>query len=384
VIVRARSALGLKYLEIVQGTSVRTYPDGATMPLAAARPEPVEIDQVFNTFDAPTRRASAENLTTFSAAFAGRGQDLNTTFQTLPHVLEVLRPVMEQLAQPETGLAGFFGALGQTAAAVAPVAESQAGFFAGLDVTFGAMASVAPSLRETIALAPASLRTATASFQHQAAFVDETTRFFTELTPAADELAVAAPPLGRATSSGVAALTAGIGFNQRLDVVLAALGQFGQDTAALRGIDAAGQLATAAKPTIATLEPMQRVCNYPGTFLRNFASALDDGDTVGSWLRFGAILTPVGPNSEGGPASQPADGPTLENHLHSTAYPQVAAPGQAKVCEAGNQVYTPGLTALGNVPVSSLPDGGTTHESPQNTRLKNAGAPTPPAPGGAR
>ena len=43
VIVRTRSALGLKYLQITEGTSRRGFADGATMPLSAARPEPVEL-----------------------------------------------------------------------------------------------------------------------------------------------------------------------------------------------------------------------------------------------------------------------------------------------------------------------------------------------------
>lgn len=377
VIVRSRSALGLKYLQITEGTSPHGYPDGSTIALRQARPEPVEIDQVFNTFDKPTREASAENLVTFSSAFAGRGTDLNRTFSTLPHLLTVLEPVMKQLAAPRTGLADLFRSLGQAAAAAAPVAEEQAGWWVGMDKTFSALASVAPSLKESIAEGPESLQVATSSFRHQAPFIEKSTRFFTELTPAVDALATAAPSLGALTSSGVATLTNAIGLNDRLQAVFAALGAFGSDTKALAGIAQVSDAVTALKPTVDTLAPMQSVCNYPGTFLRNIASTLNDGDTVGTWLRFGAILMPTGPNGEGGPASQPADGPTLENHLHATAYPNVAAPGQPKVCEPGNQAYTPGLTDLKNQPASkSL----TVHEAPENTRLLGAGAPKPPKP----
>src|SRR5919108_4102045 len=53
VIVRSRSALGLKYLEIKKGTSDEGWPEGSTLPLDAAHPKPVEIDQFFNIFDAP-------------------------------------------------------------------------------------------------------------------------------------------------------------------------------------------------------------------------------------------------------------------------------------------------------------------------------------------
>ena len=62
IIVRARSALGLKYLEIKEGTSNQGYPAGSIIPLKAATPHPVDIDTVLNTFDEPTRTASQQNL----------------------------------------------------------------------------------------------------------------------------------------------------------------------------------------------------------------------------------------------------------------------------------------------------------------------------------
>ena len=73
VVVRSRSALGLKYLEIDKGTSSEGYAEGSTLPLEVAHPEPVEIDEFFNIFDGPTRRAAQGNLVAFGNALAGRG-----------------------------------------------------------------------------------------------------------------------------------------------------------------------------------------------------------------------------------------------------------------------------------------------------------------------
>src|SRR3954452_16056606 len=83
VVVRAKSALGLKYLEIDQGTSHKGYPPGSTIPLSAAHPEPVDIDQLLNTFDKPTRRAIQENLTAFGTGLGGRGPALNQAIRDL-------------------------------------------------------------------------------------------------------------------------------------------------------------------------------------------------------------------------------------------------------------------------------------------------------------
>ena len=73
VVVRSRSALGLKYLEINKGTSSEGYAEGSTLPLRVAHPEPVEIDEFFNIFDPATRTAAQGNLVAFGNALAGRG-----------------------------------------------------------------------------------------------------------------------------------------------------------------------------------------------------------------------------------------------------------------------------------------------------------------------
>src|SRR5690349_3047523 len=51
ILVRPRSALGLKYVEITKGTSKKGFQDGSTVPLAQAKPHPVEFDEVLSTFD---------------------------------------------------------------------------------------------------------------------------------------------------------------------------------------------------------------------------------------------------------------------------------------------------------------------------------------------
>src|SRR4051812_29919904 len=57
VIVRPRSALGLKYVQIARGKSRQGFEDGATIPVRNATPAPVELDEVLNTFDDRTRQA---------------------------------------------------------------------------------------------------------------------------------------------------------------------------------------------------------------------------------------------------------------------------------------------------------------------------------------
>src|SRR3954453_16295470 len=61
VIIRPKSALGLKYIEITRGTSKRGYQGGDTMPVSASRPTEVEFDEFVNMFDDPTRASMQDN-----------------------------------------------------------------------------------------------------------------------------------------------------------------------------------------------------------------------------------------------------------------------------------------------------------------------------------
>jgi ABC-type transporter Mla subunit MlaD len=254
LIVRPRSALGLKYVEITEGArnlpgggDAPGFADGDTIPLSNATPDPVEIDQVFNMFNEPTRAASQTNLLEFGNAFAGRGVALNEAISVFPQLLPNLEKVMRNLSDPDTNLDNFFRSLGAAAAEAAPVAQQQASLFVNLDITFTALA---------------------------------------------------------------------------------------------KSLD----------PTLAFLTPAQTVCNYATLFFRNAASLLSEGDSNGTWQRFIVVVAPLGPNNEGAPASAPANGPTQENHLHANPYPNTAAPGQPRECEAGREPYAIGRTTIGNTP----------------------------------
>ncbi len=100
-IVRPRSALGLKYIELTPGDQQgRLRRRATTIPLSQATPDPVEIDEVFNIFDAPTRRGSQQSLDGFGSGFAGRGRSLNEAIAELRPLLRDLEPVAANLADP--------------------------------------------------------------------------------------------------------------------------------------------------------------------------------------------------------------------------------------------------------------------------------------------
>jgi virulence factor Mce-like protein len=352
VIVRARSALGLKYLQITRGTSDEGYPEGGTIPASAARPEPVEYDEVLSTFDTPTRQAIRRSLAGFGGALAGRGVSLNAAIGNLPDLLQPLQPVMRTLASRRTELGRFFRAGGAAAAEVAPVAPVQAEMFVVLDQTFTAMASVArPYIQETISRTDPTLATANENLPRIRPFLANTADFFGDLQPAARTLARTAPTIESALVAGTPAVKAAPLLNEQLPPTARSLLRFNDNPDVRGGLRGLIRLNEQLTPTLRFITPAQSVCNYASILFRNAASSFQLGDGRGTWQRFLVFQTAEGPNNEGMPSSGPASGGgSAGNFLHVNPYPNTAAPGQTRECEAGNEPYIAGRQMIGNVP----------------------------------
>lgn len=350
VIVRPRSALGLKYVELTPGRSGAELAPGDTLPLRQATPEPVELDQVFNTFNAPTRRGIQQSLTGFGNGLAGRGADLNRAIGALRPLVDHLTPVMRNLASEETQLARLFRSLERAASEVAPVAEEQAALFTNLNKTFAALVPVKADIQRFIAESPPTEQLAIREFPRQRPFLRNSAALFRELRPGARVLPTAAPILADALEVGTRTLARTPALNTRLTGVFRTLDRFVADPVVPRGIKRLRETVVTLRDPLDFIAPAQTTCNYLSLWFRNVASHLSEGDKDGTWQRFIIVATPQGPNNEGGPSSAPADGPSEDNHLHANPYPNTAAPGQTKECEAGNEDFIVGRTIVGNVP----------------------------------
>jgi virulence factor Mce-like protein len=351
VLIRPRSALGLKYLEITKGHAKKGFPDGATVPLKNATPRPVEIDEVLNTFDDKTRAAAQDNLLEFGNALAGRGADLNTFIQKANPLLRNLVPVMQNLSDPRTRLRQFFRALARSSAIVAPVAQTQADLFANLDTTFTALSDVRDEIKQSISGGPPALDAAIRGFPTQRRFLANSQGLFRELRPGVHALRPTANQLADAFELGTPALKKSIALNQRLEGTFRALQRFAEDPLTTLGVRDLRNLATILNPTVADITPVQVVCNYATLWFRNVSSLLSEGDTNGTWERFIVVSPSNAPNNEAGPASAPANGPPgSTNFLHTNPLPNTPGGGRPDECEAGNEPWLPNRTVIGNVP----------------------------------
>ncbi|MFZ2049684.1 MAG: MlaD family protein [Solirubrobacteraceae bacterium] len=359
------SSIGLKYLALERGTSSRTIPAGGEIPISQTH-EQVDIGEFFDMFDKPTRVASQSDLDEFGAGLAGRGPELNEALGLLKPIVRRLTPVLHNLNSPQTDLANFFPALDRGAKEVAPVATQQGQLYADLDSLFGAWAGVAPSLEAAIVDGPSSLKTATESLPYQAKFVDQTAEFMRLLRPSAAALKVAAPPLGHAVKVGAVNLNAAVSLNSELAEAAKAVQKFAEEPIVEAALEDITRTTTVGGPLVKGLAAEQESCNYLTLTFRNAASLLSESIGVGTIARASVVLPPGGPNSEGYPASEPANGTSEEhvagkrellapsNHLHYNPYPNAAS------CEAGNQGYTVGRTEIGKASVVAK-----NHEKPE-------------------
>jgi ABC-type transporter Mla subunit MlaD len=349
--VRPKSPLGLKYLQITPGNSTTGFKAGETIPVSYAKPEPGDIDKFFDMFNAPTRKAIQRNLAGFGNALAGRGPQLNEAIGALRGLVEEGEPAAATLAAPSTNFGGFFRALEAFSATVAPVAEQQASMFVVLDQTFAAFAHVSrPYIQETIEKSPPTLDTVNAGLPKIDPFLHDTARFFTAFQPGAKVLEETSPIIAASLHAGVPALNATPVLNNQLLPTAEALLKFQQSEGVFTGLGLLTDANKILKPALQFIVPAQTTCNYVTLLFQNLGSSNSQGNKYGKWLNALSFEAPEGPNSEGGQASAPANGPR-DNHLHFNPFPQTGAPGQKNICEAGNEEYIPGQTVIGNTKV---------------------------------
>jgi virulence factor Mce-like protein len=265
VIVRPRSALGLKYVELTKGSSTQPIPDGGTLPISHTSGE-VELDQLYNMFDRRTREAAQVNLREFGNAFAGRGPDLSLTIQELAPFFRVLEPVAANLANPATQLDNFFRQLDITVQTVAPVSAINARLFTTMADTFAAIVRDPQALRDTISKNPPTLDVGTRSFAVQIPFLRDTAAFSVDLSRAARSLRAALPDVNGALKAGIPVTRRSVALYGELQDTMGALRDLAQaptTNAAIRGLTAT---VTTLQPQLRFLGPFVTTCNYWNTF----------------------------------------------------------------------------------------------------------------------
>jgi virulence factor Mce-like protein len=364
LIIRARSALGLKYVQLTPGTSQQTYKAGGTIPLANAT-LPVEFDDFLNTFDDPTRSASQSSLAGYGDALAGRGADLNEAIHALNPFFTFLTPVMTNLSDPRTKLSEFFKQIGAVSAQVAPVARVQAEVFSEMADTFAAISRCPSCLQDTIAKNPPTLDVSIRSFRVQRPFLVDFTDLSRRLQPAADVLPSALPKLNAALAVGTQVLPDTVTLNENTEDVFRALDDLVQEPSTGLALSDLRDTLGVTRPLIGYVAPFQTVCNFTTAFTTGLGQHQSEGVSNGTAER---VLLKSDNRAQDNRFStvyndRPADIPTgqdpttavdqsgnpLEVFHGGPYYPAIDAQGNAD-CQGGQFGYLDGPTGKGRYP----------------------------------
>ncbi len=350
VVIRPRSALGLKYVELIRGKSGRELADGAVL-TASEKALPPELDDLFNVFDERTRRDVDRNLEYFSAAFAGRGSALNRTLAALPELTGDLPPVMRTLSAPDGRLKSFVEELQDTATIAAPLSDTLAAGFTGMADTFEGLSRDTDALERTIAASPGLLDEGARSLPVTRPLLTRLAAISDEVRGSARELRASLPSLNRALAKGTPVLRRTPQLSEDLETVLRAARTLARSPTTNVTLDGLTSTMDTLNPSLRYLGPHITVCNYFTAFMTFLADDVAERDATGTMQRVQVKTAPMTQENSLGSfgARRPVNGGAVDP-LQKTLFGDAAVlhdqpPGRAvdengnADCESGQRGY---------------------------------------------
>ncbi len=173
--IRATSLSGVAnhYVSISPGpNSNPPLGDDATLGLASTT-TPVDIDQFFNTFPTPVRRALGEFIRGNATWYAGRGEDAGDSFKYFGVGLNRAGALFRELTADERLFSRFLVSSSRLGTAVSERSEELSSAIANASTAFGAIAEENVALGRSLALLPPTFRQANTTFVNLRAALDD-------------------------------------------------------------------------------------------------------------------------------------------------------------------------------------------------------------------
>jgi virulence factor Mce-like protein len=341
--VRPRSILGAKYLDLTPGNGHTTIPAGGTLALKQARPA-FEFDDAFRVFDKQTRNGIRRTVHGLGDGLAGRGTDMNAAIGSFRALLPPAKRVIDTLAAPGTGLAGFIDGAAKTSGALAPVAPQLGSFIDAGATTLKALDDAGDGVGSSIDKLPATEAVATTTLADARPVLDDAVAIARGLRSGTPLLPVTTRRFNRALDAATPLLDDihRTKAAARLGAALDALGSLVRNPARSPAVAGLTVTVKSVQTSLGTLLPAQLYCNVAGLFVHNIVGATSDADTAGRWLNAVVVFDTAEPGSRSNLTQQSS---VPSTHLHSNPYPNE----NAQECESGNEPYAAG-TVLGNPP----------------------------------
>jgi phospholipid/cholesterol/gamma-HCH transport system substrate-binding protein len=146
--------------------------DDATL-AANSTTTPVDLDQLFNTFNARTRGGLRQFIQGFATLYAGKGKQANATYKYFPPALSSTDRLLKELTSDQQVFTNFIVNTGKVVTAVAQKRDDLTSLVSNANTALGSIASQNAALDRTLQQLPPTLRQANTTFVNLRAALDD-------------------------------------------------------------------------------------------------------------------------------------------------------------------------------------------------------------------
>ena len=187
-ILRQKTLLGETYVELTPGSDTApSLPEGDSLPRAQVS-EAVQLDEIFRTFDEPTRAAFQAWMQGQAASLRGRGDDLSVAIASLPAFADDTDRLLRLLDSQDVALSQFVRDGGEAFTALSERSGQLRGAIENGAQVFKTTADRNADLTEIFRIFPTFLRESRETLTRLEQFARDTDPVVVGLQPAAREL----------------------------------------------------------------------------------------------------------------------------------------------------------------------------------------------------
>ncbi len=174
-VIRATSLSGVAnhYISLTPGpNNAPKLSDDATL-TGADTTTPVDLDQLFNTFNGPARKSLRQFIQGFNTLYVGKGEQARKTYKYFAPSLSATDRVLQELNRDEGVFTNFIVNSSRVFTAVSERSNDLSGLVSNANRALGSIASQNQSFDRSLAVLPSTLRQANTTFVNLRATLDD-------------------------------------------------------------------------------------------------------------------------------------------------------------------------------------------------------------------
>jgi phospholipid/cholesterol/gamma-HCH transport system substrate-binding protein len=189
--IRATSLSGIanRYIALTPGANSRPALPGGTLLGTDSTTSIVDLDQLFDTIDAPTRKALQQFIAGNAEWYAGRGAQANQAARYLDPALSSTRGLVDEVVSDQDTFNAFLQTSSRTVSALAQRSGDLTNLVTNANTTAKAIGDENAALARALGLLPDTLRKANTTFVNLRATLDDLDPLVAASKPATKRLA---------------------------------------------------------------------------------------------------------------------------------------------------------------------------------------------------